>query len=72
VEGKNFLCNWFAIIPSFGMPACRNRKVVHSQLINPVVRFDFHRGKELPSGANEFTSFLKSYIATWAGRTGVL
>jgi LysR family transcriptional regulator, carnitine catabolism transcriptional activator len=65
-----------AIIPSFGMPACRNRKVVMSQLINPVVRFDFHiisrRGRELPPGTDEFTSFLKSYIATWAGRAGVL
>ena len=65
-----------AIIPSFGMPACRNRKVVVSQLVNPVVRFDFHlissRNKELPPGADEFTSFLKSYIATWAGRAGVL
>jgi LysR family transcriptional regulator, carnitine catabolism transcriptional activator len=65
-----------AIIPSFGMPACRNRRVVMSQLINPVVRFDFHmisrRGRELPPGAEEFTSFLKSYIALWAGRAGVL
>ena len=65
-----------AIIPSFGMPACRNRKVVMTPLINPVVRFEFHlisrRGKELPPGADEFTSFLKSYIATWAGRSGVL
>jgi DNA-binding transcriptional LysR family regulator len=65
-----------AIIPSFGMPACRNRKVTMSQLINPVVRFDFHlisnRGKELPPGADDFSSFLKSYIATWAGRAGVL
>jgi LysR family transcriptional regulator, carnitine catabolism transcriptional activator len=65
-----------AIIPSFGMPACRNRKVVMSQLINPVVRFDFHlissRGRELPPGADEFASFLKSYVATWAGRAGVL
>jgi hypothetical protein len=47
-----------------------------SQLINPVVRFDFHmisrRGRELPPGADEFTSFLKSYVATWAGRAGVL
>src|SRR4029077_4927661 len=31
-----------AIIPSFGMPACRNRKVVVSQLTSPVARFDFH------------------------------
>jgi LysR family carnitine catabolism transcriptional activator len=65
-----------AIIPSFGMPACRNRKVMVSQLINPVVRFDFHlihnRGRQLPPGAGEFISFLKSYIATWAGRAGVL
>ncbi len=65
-----------AIIPSFGLPACRNRKIVMSQLINPVVRFDFHlitrRGKEMPPGAGEFTSFLKSYIATWSGRAGVL
>jgi DNA-binding transcriptional LysR family regulator len=65
-----------AIIPSFGMPACRNREVVMSQLINPVVRFDFHmisrRGRELPPGADEFTSFLKSYVARWAGRAGVL
>jgi hypothetical protein len=47
-----------------------------SQLINPVVRFDFHlissRARELPPGADEFTSFLKSYVATWAGRAGVL
>jgi hypothetical protein len=28
--------------------------------------------RELPPGADEFTSFLKSYLATWAGRTGVL
>jgi LysR family transcriptional regulator, carnitine catabolism transcriptional activator len=65
-----------AIIPSFGMPACRNRKVAMSQLINPVVRFDFHmisrRGRELPPGADEFTAYLKSYIAGWAGRAGVL
>ena len=65
-----------AIIPSFGLPACRNRKVVTSRLVNPVASFDFHlisnRGKELPPGADEFTAFLKSYIATWAGRAGVL
>ena len=65
-----------AIIPSFGLPACRNRKVVMSQLINPVVNLEFHqisnRGKKLPPGANEFTAFLKSYIARWAGRAGVL
>jgi DNA-binding transcriptional LysR family regulator len=65
-----------AIIPSFGMPACRNRQVAVSQLVSPVVRFDFHlisrRDRELPPGAQEFTSFLKSYIARWAGRSGIL
>jgi LysR family carnitine catabolism transcriptional activator len=65
-----------AIIPSFGLPACRNRKVVTSRLVNPVASFEFHlisnRGRELPPGAHEFTAFLKSYIATWAGRAGVL
>jgi LysR family carnitine catabolism transcriptional activator len=65
-----------AIIPSFGVPACRNRKVTVSQLVQPVAHLDFHlisdRGKEVPPGAEEFISFLKSYIATWAGRAGVL
>ena len=38
----------------------------------PVARFDFHlisnRGRPVPPGADEFTSFLKSYIAVWAGQ----
>jgi LysR family carnitine catabolism transcriptional activator len=65
-----------AVIPSFGLPACRNRKVVMSKLINPVVNVDFSRinlrGKRLPPGADEFTSFLQGYIARWAGRAGIL
>jgi LysR family transcriptional regulator, carnitine catabolism transcriptional activator len=65
-----------AIIPSFGLPACRGRKVVMSKLINPVVHLEFHqisnRGKKLPPGADAFTAFLKSYIARWAGQAGVL
>jgi DNA-binding transcriptional LysR family regulator len=65
-----------AVIPSFGLPACRNRRVVMSRLINPVVTLDFHqirnRGKKLPTGAEDFTSFLQSYIARWAGRAGIL
>ena len=65
-----------AIIPSFGLAACRNRMITMSQLINPVVRIEFHlisnRAKKLPPGAEVFASFLKSYIATWAGRAGVL
>jgi DNA-binding transcriptional LysR family regulator len=65
-----------AIIPSYVLPACRNRKVVLSRLISPVVHLDLswisHRGKKLPAGADEFTSFLRSYIAGWAGRAGIL
>ena len=65
-----------AIIPSYALPACRSRKVVMSRLINPVVNLDFYqisnRGRKLPPGADDFTSFLQSYIARWAGRAGVL
>jgi LysR family carnitine catabolism transcriptional activator len=65
-----------AVIPSFVLPACRNRKVVMSRLINPVVNVDFSRislrGKKLPPGADAFTSFLQVYIARWAGRAGIL
>jgi LysR family transcriptional regulator, carnitine catabolism transcriptional activator len=65
-----------AIIPSFGLPVCRNRKVVMSRLVNPVARFEFHlisnRAKQLPPEAEEFTEFLKSFIARWAGSAGVL
>jgi DNA-binding transcriptional LysR family regulator len=65
-----------AIIPSFGLPACRNRKVVMTRLINPVVNLEFYqisnRGKKLPAAADDFSAFLKNYIARWAGRAGVL
>ena len=65
-----------AVIPSFGLPACRNRKVVTSRLIDPVVNLEFYqisnRAKRFPLGAEEFTAFLKNYIARWAGRAGIL
>lgn len=65
-----------AIIPSFGIPACRNRRIVMTRLTNPVVSVDFHqirkRGTTLPEGADAFTAFLQSYIARWAGRAGIL
>jgi LysR family transcriptional regulator, carnitine catabolism transcriptional activator len=65
-----------AVIPSFATPSCSHRKVVISKLTNPVVNLDFYqitnRGKRLPDGAAAFTSFLKSYIARWAGRAGIL
>ena len=65
-----------AVIPSYVLPACRNRKVAMSRLINPTVSLDFSRisrlGKRLPTGAADFTSFLQGYIARWAGRAGIL
>lgn len=65
-----------AIIPSFALPACRTRRVMMSQLVNPVVDLDLHqishRGKKLPPVALEFGEFLKSYIAEWAGHAGAL
>jgi LysR family carnitine catabolism transcriptional activator len=65
-----------AVIPAFGLAAVRNRHVVMSRLVSPVVNLDFFqisdRGKTLPSGANEFTAFLKSYISRWAGRSSAL
>ncbi len=65
-----------AIIPSYGLPACRSRKLVMSRLINPVVPLDFSQirrgGRKLPPVAEDFTSFLQSYIASWAGRSGIL
>jgi LysR family transcriptional regulator, carnitine catabolism transcriptional activator len=65
-----------AIIPSYGLLACRDRSIAMSRLVNPVVRLDFsqlrHAGRRLSSVAEEFTSFLQSYIAGWAGRSGVL
>jgi DNA-binding transcriptional LysR family regulator len=64
------------IVPSWALAACRNRKVVMSRLINPVVNLDFYqisdRGRKLPPRTEDFTSFLKSYIARWAGRAGIL
>lgn len=65
-----------AIIPSFGLPACRSRQVTMSELIDPVVTLEFHqishRGRKLPEEAAEFSAFLKDYIATWAGEAGIL
>src|SRR5215475_7384246 len=40
-----------AVVPSFALPACRNRRVIISRLINPRVTLDFHqirhRGRKL-------------------------
>lgn len=65
-----------AIIPSFGLSACRSRKVSMSELVDPTVTVEFYeisnRGARLPEEAAEFSAFLKMYIASWAGEAGVL
>ncbi len=65
-----------AIVPSFALPECQNRKLAMSRLVNPVVPLDFLQirrgGRKLAPIAEEFTSFLRSYIASWARRSGVL
>ena len=44
-----------AIIPSFGLPVCRNRNVAMSRLVSPAAGMDFHeiraRGRTLPPAA---------------------
>jgi LysR family carnitine catabolism transcriptional activator len=64
-----------AIIPSFGMLACRNRKVTMSELIDPVVNLNFYQissqGSRMSDEAKEFSGFLKLYIANWAGTSRV-
>jgi DNA-binding transcriptional LysR family regulator len=60
-----------AVIPSFGLPAYRNRKVTMSELVEPLVALEFYeissRARKLPAEASEFSAFLKKYIARWAG-----
>lgn len=55
-----------AVIPYFGQIVFRNRKIVISRLINPVIEAEFHqisnRGKKLPLGTEEFMEFLKSFF----------
>ena len=64
-----------AIIPSFGIPACRNLRIIMSRLVNLVVEMNLYlisnRAKKLPPGAEEFTIFLKAFIDRWAGRVSV-
>jgi hypothetical protein len=65
-----------AIVPSIGWPACRYRMVTMIGLIDPVVGLDFsqitNRGSRLSKDANEFSAFLKTHMASWAGDAGIL
>jgi DNA-binding transcriptional LysR family regulator len=65
-----------AVVPSFVLPECQSRKLVVSRLVNPVVPLDFlqirRSGGTLPPIGEDFASFLQSYIAKWAERSGIL
>jgi LysR family transcriptional regulator, carnitine catabolism transcriptional activator len=65
-----------AIIPSFGLPVCRNRNVAMSRLVAPAAGMEFHqiraRGRALSPAAQAFAAFLESHVARWAGRAGIL
>ena len=65
-----------AVIPSFGMAACRNRRVSMSRLVNPFVTIGMYlisnQAKKLPPGAEEFTTFLKGFIGRWMGHVGAV
>jgi DNA-binding transcriptional LysR family regulator len=58
-----------AVLPTFTIPACRAYGVAMHPL-EPAVPIDLYqivnRGRKLPQGAEDFTGFVKSYIAEWA------
>jgi len=66
----------FAVLPSYILHACRNRKVVMSRLTNPAAEVEFslisNRGKKLPPDADSFIEFLKSFFARRTGHPVVL
>lgn len=63
-----------AIVPSFVLPACRQREVVLTPLIDPVAALDLFiiqsRSRRLPSVAEQFTDFVKRSISAWAQHNG--
>src|SRR6266700_1125808 len=60
-----------AVIPTFAIPACRSKRIAMHPLTDPVVPIELHqiasRGRKPPPGFEDFSRFLKSYIAEWAG-----
>jgi DNA-binding transcriptional LysR family regulator len=63
-----------AIVPSFVLSACKQRNVVITPLVDPVVALDLFiiqsRGRRLPSAAELFTDFVKRSIGEWAKHNG--
>jgi hypothetical protein len=60
-----------AVLPSYILHTCRNRKVVMSRLINPIAEMESslisNRGKKLPLDAGSLIEFLKSFFDRSAG-----
>jgi DNA-binding transcriptional LysR family regulator len=65
-----------AIIPSYWNIDGVHRKLRVSRLVNPVAHLGFYQirrsGRKLPSIADEFTAFLRQYIAARSGKAGAL
>ncbi|WP_078864264.1 LysR family transcriptional regulator [Streptomyces sp. AcH 505] len=61
-----------AIAPSSVVPACRQRGATIQYLTKPDALVDFYeirnRGRALHGGADEFTTYLKRHIASWASQ----
>jgi DNA-binding transcriptional LysR family regulator len=59
-----------AVLPTFTLPVCRERRLAMRPLTGPVVPIELYqlvsRAKKLPAAADAFTRFLRSYIAEWA------
>jgi len=59
-----------AVLPTFAVPACLERRVATHPLFDPVVPIEVYqivnRGRKLPAAAEGFTRFLRTYIAEWA------
>ncbi|HYS77135.1 MAG TPA: LysR substrate-binding domain-containing protein, partial [Burkholderiales bacterium] len=59
-----------AVIPTFAIPACRRHRIAMHPLTDPMVPIELcqiaGRGRKQPPGFEDFTRFLKSYIAEWA------
>jgi len=64
-----------AIVPSHALPECRSRGLMINSLVNPKVHLDFYqirkKGRKFSQATEEFTAFLKNFIVSWAGRSGI-
>lgn len=59
-----------AVVPTFAIPVCRNHRIAMHPLVDPLVPIELYqiasRGRKLPTGFEDFSRFLRSYIAEWA------